>query len=259
MISFIGLQTQEVKIQPVMKVVLKPDAEQLDEVMVVAYGTAKKSSFTGAAASVDGSKVLKDIPVTSFEQALAGSTPGLTINSGSGQPGAALEIRVRGTGSMNASNEPLYVIDGVPVVSGDIALSAVSGDSKAFNIMASINPSDIENITVLKDAAAASLYGSRAANGVILITTKKGKTGKTRINFKANWGFSDWAIKNRESLNGEQRRELSYEGAYNEAVLYGIPDKNDPLPQSGKSDPLLNPHPASPPQNLWMPAPLPPS
>ena len=225
-ISFIGLQTQEVDIQPVVKVSLQADTEVLDEVMVVAYGTAKKSSFTGAAASVDGSKVLKDIPVTSFEQALAGSTPGLTINSGSGQPGAALEIRVRGTGSMNASNEPLYVIDGVPVISGDIALSAVSGDSKAFNIMASINPSDIENITVLKDAAAASLYGSRAANGVILITTKKGKAGKTRINFKANWGFSDWAIKNRESLNGEQRRELSYEGAYNEAVLYGIPDEN---------------------------------
>ena len=203
---------------------LKSDAEQLDEVMVVAYGTAKKSSFTGAAASVDGAKALKDIPVTSFEQALAGTTPGLTINSSSGQPGAALEIRVRGTGSMNATNEPLYVVDGVPVVSGDVALSPVRGDSKSFNIMSSINPSDIENITVLKDAAAASLYGSRAANGVILITTKKGKAGKTRINFKANWGFSDWAMKNRESVNGTQRRELTYEGAYNEAILYGIPD-----------------------------------
>ena len=223
-ISFIGMQSQEVKIKPNVKVMLKSDAEQLDEVMVVAYGTAKKSSFTGAAASVDGAKALKDIPVTSFEQALAGTTPGLTINSSSGQPGAALEIRVRGTGSMNATNEPLYVVDGVPVVSGDVALSPVRGDSKSFNIMSSINPSDIENITVLKDAAAASLYGSRAANGVILITTKKGKAGKTRINFKANWGFSDWAMKNRESVNGTQRRELTYEGAYNEAILYGIPD-----------------------------------
>ena len=102
-ISFIGMQSQEVKIKPIVKVVLKSDAEQLDEVMVVAYGTAKKSSFTGAAASVDGAKALKDIPVTSFEQALAGTTPGLTINSNSGQPGAALEIRVRGTGSMNAT------------------------------------------------------------------------------------------------------------------------------------------------------------
>ena len=226
MISFIGLESQEVKIQPVVKVVLKSDAEQLEEVMVVAYGTAKKTSFTGAASSIDGAKALKDIPVTSFEQALAGTTPGLTINSNSGQPGAALEIRVRGTGSMNASNEPLYVIDGVPVVSGDIAVSAVGNDTKAFNIMSSINPSDIETITVLKDAAAASLYGSRAANGVILITTKKGKAGKTRINFKANWGFSDWAMNNRENVNAAQRRELTYEGAYNEATTYGIPDES---------------------------------
>ena len=205
------MQSQEVKIKPNVKVMLKSDAEQLDEVMVVAYGTAKKSSFTGAAASVDGAKALKDIPVTSFEQALAGTTPGLTINSSSGQPGAALEIRVRGTGSMNATNEPLYVVDGVPVVSGDVALSPVRGDSKSFNIMSSINPSDIENITVLKDAAAASLYGSRAANGVILITTKKGKAGKTRINFKANWGFSDWAMKNRESVYGAQN-EMYHSG-----------------------------------------------
>lgn len=218
------MKTQEVKIKPVVNVVLHSDTEVLDEVMVVAYGTAKKSSFTGSASSVDGAKALKDIPVTSFEQALAGTTPGLTINGSSGQPGAALEIRVRGTGSMNATNEPLYVIDGVPVVSGDVAISAVKDDSKSFNVMSSINPSDIESITVLKDAAAASLYGSRAANGVILISTKKGKAGKTRINFKANWGFSDWAMKNRENVNGTQRRELTYEGAYNEAILYGIPD-----------------------------------
>ena len=207
-----------------MRVVLRSDAQQIDEVMVVAYGTAKKASFTGAASTVSGDKALKDIPVTSFEEALAGTTPGLTINTTSGQPGAGLQIRVRGTGSMNASNEPLYVIDGVPVVSGDIAVSAISNDSKAFNVMSSINPSDIENITVLKDAAAASLYGSRAANGVILITTKHGKGGKTRVNFKANWGFSDWAMKNRKSVNGQQRHELTYEACYNEAIIYGVPD-----------------------------------
>ena len=208
------MQTQEVTIKPRLKVVLKSDSQQIDEVMVVAYGTAKRASFTGAASTVKGDKVLKDIPVTSFEEALSGTTPGLTINSTSGQPGAGLQIRVRGTGSMNASNEPLYVIDGVPVVSGDIAISAVTNDSKAFNVMSSINPSDIENITVLKDAAAASLYGSRAANGVILITTKHGKGGKTRVNFKANWGFSDWAMKNRKSVNGQQRHELTYEACY---------------------------------------------
>ena len=165
------MKSQEIGIKPTLHVVLAADNQMLDEVMVVAYGTAKKSSFTGAASSVNAEKVLKDVPVTSFEQALQGATTGLTVNSSSGQPGAGLSIRIRGTGSMNATNEPLYVIDGVPVISGDIAVSGVSNDSKAFNIMSSINPSDIENITVLKDAAAASLYGSRAANGVILITT----------------------------------------------------------------------------------------
>ena len=214
------MKAQEIGIKPTLHVVLAADNQMLDEVMIVAYGTAKKSSFTGAASSVNAEKVLKDVPVTSFEQALQGATTGLTVNSSSGQPGAGLSIRIRGTGSMNATNEPLYVIDGVPVISGDIAVSGVSNDSKAFNIMSSINPSDIENITVLKDAAAASLYGSRAANGVILITTKRGKEGKTQINFKANWGFSDWAVKNRETVSGEQQHELTYEAYYNEGILY---------------------------------------
>ena len=200
---------------------MKADAQQLEEVMVVAYGTAKKSSFTGAASNVNAEKALKDIPVTTFEQALQGSAPGVTVNQSSGQPGAGLSIRVRGTGSMNASNNPLYVIDGVPVISGDIAVSGVSGDSKAYNVMASINPDDIESITVLKDAAAASLYGSRAANGVILITTKRGKEGKTSVNFKASFGFSDWAVNNHPKVNGEQAHELVYEAGYNEAVIYG--------------------------------------
>ena len=159
--------------------------------MVVAYGTAKKASFTGAASTISAKKILKDIPINSFEEVLQGSAPGVTVNSNSGQPGAALSIRLRGTGSMNAGNEPLYVIDGIPVVSGDVAVSGVSGDTKSFNIMSSLNPSDIENITILKDAAAASLYGSRAANGVVLITTKKGQEGKTTISFKANWGITD--------------------------------------------------------------------
>ena len=214
------MQSQELHIKANMNITLKADAEVLEEVMVVAYGTAKKSSFTGAASTVNAEKALKDVPVTSFEQALQGATTGLTVNASSGQPGAGLSIRIRGTGSMNASNEPLYVIDGVPVVSGDIAVSGVRNDSKAFNVMASINPSDIQNVTVLKDAAAASLYGSRAANGVILITTKRGKEGKTQLNFKANWGFSDWAVDNRPIVNGDQQHELTYEAFYNEGILY---------------------------------------
>ena len=143
-ISFIGMATQEVAIKANLQIFLKADAEVLDEVMVVAYGTAKKASFTGAASTISAKKILKDIPINSFEEVLQGSAPGVTVNSNSGQPGAALSIRLRGTGSMNAGNEPLYVIDGIPVVSGDVAVSGVSGDTKSFNIMSSLNPSDIE-------------------------------------------------------------------------------------------------------------------
>lgn len=219
-ISFIGMESQTVAIKSTVNVVLKTDAEVLDEVMIVAYGQTTKASFTGAASTVQANQVLKDVPVASFEEVLQGSAPGITVNTNSGQPGAALSIRLRGTGSMNAGNAPLYVIDGVPVISGDIAVSGVNGDSKSFNILSSLNPSDIENITILKDAAASSLYGSRAANGVVLITTKKGKEGKTSYSFKSSWGYSDWAVKNRQIVTGDQQRELVYEAHYNEAILY---------------------------------------
>ena len=109
-ISFIGMATQEVAIKANLQIFLKADAEVLDEVMVVAYGTAKKASFTGAASTISAKKILKDIPINSFEEVLQGSAPGVTVNSNSGQPGAALSIRLRGTGSMNAGNEPLYAV-----------------------------------------------------------------------------------------------------------------------------------------------------
>lgn len=203
------------------------DTVAMEEVMVVAYGLSDRVSFTGAVSAVKSSLVFKDLPVLSFEQALQGRIPGLVVNTTSGQPGAELNLRIRGTGSMNASNEPLYVIDGVPVVSGNIAFSPVKNDPKAFNLMCSLHPGDIESITVLKDAAAASLYGSRAANGVILITTKRGQVGKPRFRFKANWGFSDWATKNKETLSGEQQHELTYEAFYNEAILYKDWNENE--------------------------------
>lgn len=219
-VSFIGMEKQTIAIKPTVSVVLVADAEVLDEVMIVAYGQTTKASFTGSASTVAANQVLKDVPVASFEEVLQGSAPGITVNTVSGQPGSALQIRLRGTGSMNAGNAPLYVIDGIPVVSGDIAISGVSDDSKSFNILSSLNPSDIENITILKDAAAASLYGSRAANGVVMITTKRGKEGKTSFSFKSSWGYSDWATKNRQIVNGDQQRELVYEAHYNEAILY---------------------------------------
>ena len=153
-------------------------------------------------------------------------TTGVNITSSSGQPGANQSIRIRGMGSFNASNEPLFVIDGVPVTSGN--MGAGTGADAAYmnnaktNVMSTLNPADIENITVIKDAAAASLYGSRAANGVILITTKKGAAGRTKVTLSASGGFSNAAVNFRPTLNGEQRREMIYEGLHNSAVDQGL-------------------------------------
>lgn len=159
----------------VLNIVMEPESMNLDEVVVTGYGNFTKSSFTGSANTLKAD-MLKDIPVMSVEQKLQGMTTGVNITSSSGQPGANQNIRIRGMGSFNASQEPLFVIDGVPVTSGSLSAggsdAAYMNNSKT-NIMSTLNPSDIENITVIKDAAAASLYGSRAANGVILITTKK--------------------------------------------------------------------------------------
>ena len=188
--SSIGFTTQAVAVngRAQLDIMLKADAVQLDETIVVAYGTAKKGTYTGAASLVKADAI-KDAPSVSFESALNGKVAGLQITQSSGQAGSASEIRIRGIGSMNASNEPLYVIDGVPVTSGDIG-QASSYTYSTNNVMSTLNPSDIESITVLKDAAASSLYGSRAANGVVMITTKRGKAGKPTITFKASVGIT---------------------------------------------------------------------
>ncbi|MBQ0121998.1 MAG: TonB-dependent receptor [Bacteroidales bacterium] len=210
--SSIGFIDQEVPVngRSVINVALKPDAESLEEVMVVAYGTAKKGTYTGAA-SVVKQDAIKDLPTTSFENALMGKVAGLQMGSASGQAGSTQSIRIRGIGSMNASNEPLYVIDGVPAISGDIGQMSDYTYS-TNNVMSSINPSDIESITVLKDAAASALYGSRAANGVILVNTKRGKSGKPTVSFKASVGISpDWAFDSYQQATTEQSLHMLYE------------------------------------------------
>ncbi|MFO7938604.1 MAG: TonB-dependent receptor [Bacteroidales bacterium] len=213
--SSVGMQDKEVAIggQSVIDVTLEPAALEMDEVIVVAYGTTKKQSFTGSASTLK-SEQIENVPVSSVDQAIMGTVPGLQVGSSSGQPGSTGQIRIRGVGSFNASNEPLIVIDGVPVTNDDLG----SFSSSSSNALATINPSDIANISVLKDAAAASLYGSRAANGVILITTKKGKSGETKFKAKAEWGFSDFATDNVETVSGEKERELKWEGLYNSAI-----------------------------------------
>ena len=188
---------------------LHPSSELLDEVMVVAYGTAKKSSYAGSASLVKAD-ALKDIPTTSFENALNGKVAGLQLTNNSGQAGSAPAIRIRGIGSMNAGNEPLYVVDGVPVSSGNTG--QMSGELYSTNnIMNTLNPEDIESISVLKDAAASSLYGSRAANGVILITTKKGQIGKPVVTLKAEVGFTPcWATDNYETASVQENVNMLY-------------------------------------------------
>ena len=209
--STVGFVTQEIQVnnRSVINVALAPDAIALEETIVVAYGTAKKGTYTGSA-SVVKKEALKDAPSVSFENALNGKVAGLQVTSNSGQAGTTSSRRIRGIGSMNASNEPLYVIDGVPVTSGD------AGQMSDYiystnNAMSTLNPNDIESITVLKDAAASSLYGSRAANGVIVITTKKGKLGRPTVTLKASVGITpSWAYNNHEVANAQQQAEMYY-------------------------------------------------
>jgi len=190
--SFVGMKTQEIAIgtSTVINVTMEIDAVNMDEVVVVGYGRATREASTGSV-SVVKEEQLQDIPELSFDKMLTGKVAGVQVTAVSGQPGAASQIRIRGTSSLNAGNEPLYVVDGIPVMQGNQSYFTNTG-----NALAMINPNDIESITILKDAAAASIYGSRAANGVILITTKSGAEGKSRVSFRASYGVSSLANDN---------------------------------------------------------------
>lgn len=224
-VSIIGMKETRVPISPNMVIELEIDSELLDEVMVVAYGTVKKSSFAGSAVQVKA-KDLADIPTASFENALLGKVSGVSITSTSGQAGAAPSIRIRGNGSMNASNDPLYVIDGVPVISGSVGQMSDYMANTSNNVMASLNTNDIESISVLKDAAASSLYGSRAANGVVIITTKQGRKGRPVVNFKASVGITPcWATGNYEVADPQSQADMLFEIFYD--AKYGIGKDDD--------------------------------
>lgn len=174
MVSFIGMKTQVVDVKSFVKVVLVTESEMMDEVMVVAYGTAKRSAFTGSASVVNAEKLSKR-QTTNVVQALAGQVAGLQMTSGSGQPGGdAPTLIIRGIGSINADNDPLIIVDGMPYEGG-------------WN---NINPSDVESVSVLKDAASNALYGARGANGVIIITTKQAKAGEAVVTASAKWGVN---------------------------------------------------------------------
>lgn len=200
-ISFVGMKTCDVAFRnnAKLKVQMANDNEMLDEVMIVAYSPAKKSSFTGSAAVIK-KEALERRQVSNLTNALSGEISGVQTLSSEGAPGTAAKVRIRGVGSINAGTDPLYVVDGIPF-DGDIS---------------SLNMTDIESMTVLKDAAAASLYGSRAANGVIIVTTKKGKTGKAQVNFDMKLGVNTAALPNYDVIQSPAiYTEKAYQAIYN--------------------------------------------
>ena len=216
----IGYTTVELPVngRTTIDVTIAADAMQLDEVIVTGYGNMRRSEYTGSASSVNMTK-METIPTTSVGAKLAGATSGVQITSTSGMPGANETIRIRGMGSINASNEPLIVLDGIPMLSGNGARFSYA--NSGTSLLSTINSSDIETMTVIKDAAAASLYGSRAANGVIVITTKKGRSGKAQFSFSADAGISDVAIgldNWRPTKNGPERYDLLYTAYHNKAL-----------------------------------------
>lgn len=208
--SFVGSQPTELSIgnSTSLDAVLRSQQTTMNEVVVVAYGSQQRRKITGSIGKLAGSEV-ENIPMSSVEQMLQGKIAGLQSVSPSGQPGSAQQIRIRGIGSINASSAPLFVIDGIPVNTGDF-----SSATNSSNLLAGLNPNDIESISVLKDASSASIYGSRAANGVILINTKKGKPGKTKIQVDAEFGNNDIAYfpSLAKPLNRDEFKQLTTEG-----------------------------------------------
>ena len=200
-VSYVGMNTAEVQAVNGMTVKLQSDAKMIDEVLIVAYGTAKKSSFTGSASVVSAAKIA-DRSMSNVTAALEGSTAGVTVSGNSGQPGSGINVRVRGFGSVNASNSPLYIVDGVPY---EGAISNISSD-------------DIESMTILKDAASTALYGAKAANGIVVLTTKKGKKEKARVQFKATTGVVSRGLSEQNTVGVNDYMKLGWETLRNSKI-----------------------------------------
>lgn len=236
--SCIGYKEQEITIkagQKVLNVMMTEDSELLDEVVVVGYGTMKKSDLTGSVTSIKSEELMKTNPV-SINQSLQGRIAGVQVNQNDGAPGAGISIQIRGANSFSTSTEPLYVVDGIPFTTGGTPGAGRDEDGmlQSANPLSSINPADIESVEVLKDASATAIYGSRGANGVVLITTKRGVKGKENISFSANFGISK-VVKKMDMLDG-----YTYAKYRNEATeMFNEYDgAREALPYPGKE--LLN-------------------
>lgn len=213
--SYIGLQTQELKVNArtgVLNVAMEDDSHLMDDVVVVAYGVRKKGTIAGSVSTVKNDK-LENVPAPSFDQALQGQTTGLSVISNSGEPSKAATFQIRGTNSINSGTAPLFILDGVPISSSD------------FN---TISPSDIESISVLKDASSTSIYGARAANGVVVITTKRGLSmDKAKVTFRAQYGFSQLAQNNWNMMNTAERIQYEKELGLDTGKDYDVLSRTD--------------------------------
>lgn len=209
-ISFIGYHKQEITLKSTtpLKVVLKPDVQQIDDVVVVGYGIMKKSDLTGSVSSVK-SESFKEMAKTGLDQALQGRAAGVMVTNNSGAPGSGVSIRIRGVGSIARSNEPLYIIDGVPIDNAQISNKQTGNDQ--INTLSGLNPDDIERFEILKDPASCAIYGARGANGVVLITTKRGSKGANQFEFSSYYGVSQ-LVSQLDLLGSSQYQRLVYEG-----------------------------------------------
>ena len=178
-VSFIGYKTAEIAAAPTVMLTLQDDSELLSEVVVIGYGSVKKNDLTGSVTAIKAEEINRGA-ITSPDQMLQGKVPGLLVTPASGDPTGSATIRIRGAASLTASNDPLIVIDGIPVAGNGAGMA---------NPLSTVNPNDIESYTVLKDASATAIYGSRASNGVIMITTKKGKGDKVQVSYNSSYSI----------------------------------------------------------------------
>jgi len=248
-ISYIGFETIEITIanESPLTLTLKEKDADVDEVVVIGYGSQKKSDLTGAVSSINMRKI-EEIPIVSIDQILSGRAPGLQITQNSGKAGAGTSIRIRGGNSLNGTNEPLFVVDGFPIIndnnsfapSGPVGLQNPAGGTNQENPNGALNwlnPDDIQSIEILKDASATAIYGSRGANGVVIITTKKGRSGEARINLTTSIGMNTFNDENIKLMNGseyanylnlsnqEQGLPVFYKDTVVDGKLYPTPDK----------------------------------
>ncbi|MFP4060115.1 MAG: SusC/RagA family TonB-linked outer membrane protein [Bacteroidales bacterium] len=232
--SYVGMQSVEVPIEGRTEIDIALEAEivGLDEVVVVGYGEQSRRLLTGSVGKME-SEAIEDSPYTGIDQAMQGRIAGVMVNSNSGTPGGAATVRIRGSSSILASNSPLYIVDGIPIITGDYSLQSANFGGQDLNALVDINPSDIESIEILKDASYASIYGARAANGVVLITTKSGKKGKVKVNFNSYYGIQQISRK----INLTNAKD--YATLMNEAIenTFSIPDYfGDPADQEYDTD-----------------------